>query len=130
MAFVQAEELVTRDLSSGKVHKRYRIPGLPGLLTAEGDNLDQAGAYEMVLDPSELDRDTDYCRRCYPPGRRDEPMTDEQAIFTEGVAASPPGEADTYEVPAEAAPPPADEEAPDDDESDEDDEDESDPAAG
>jgi hypothetical protein len=65
MGAVEAEEVLTRDLTNGRVHKRFRIPGLADLQTAEGDNLDQAGAYEVVMDISETEP-ADLCRRCFP----------------------------------------------------------------
>lgn len=48
MAKVEAEVVYTRDLSSGRVHTRYRVEGSSALATREGCNVDQAGAYELV----------------------------------------------------------------------------------
>lgn len=41
------EVVLTQDLSSGRVHKRYRMPG-GNLATYEGCNLDDAGDYTVV----------------------------------------------------------------------------------
>lgn len=60
-----AEEVLTRDTSSGRIHKR--------LLTADGrlipyggepDNLDQAGGYE-VIESTEAAEPGDLCERCF-----------------------------------------------------------------
>jgi hypothetical protein len=40
------DEIVTRDLSSGRFHKRIRYEGR--IYTLEGCNLDQAGEYEIL----------------------------------------------------------------------------------
>ncbi len=48
MANVEAEVVYTRDLSSGRIHARYRVEGSTKLATREGCNLDEAGAYEIV----------------------------------------------------------------------------------
>lgn len=40
------QRVVTRDLSSGRFHKRYRIAGR--MYSQEGCNLDQAGGYEVM----------------------------------------------------------------------------------
>lgn len=58
------EIVFTRDLSSGRVHKRVRLGA--GLASLEADNLelDEAGAYE-VLPSTEGIEDDDLCRRCF-----------------------------------------------------------------
>lgn len=60
------EPVLTRDLSSGRVHKRYPTES-GGMATLEGDNLDQAGEYEVItaeqladVEPGEL------CENCFP----------------------------------------------------------------
>ncbi len=60
-------EILTRDLSSGKVHRRYLTPS-GEYATLEADNLDAAGDYEVIsaeqlaeVEPGEL------CERCWPP---------------------------------------------------------------
>jgi len=60
-----ADVVLTRDLSSGRIHKRAVVG--EGLETFEGDNLDVAGPYEVVTadalanaEPGEL------CKRCFP----------------------------------------------------------------
>lgn len=59
------DDVLTRDLSSGRIHRRIRVGD--NLYTAEADNLDQAGEYEVVtadvldtVEPGEL------CLRCFP----------------------------------------------------------------
>lgn len=68
-------EVYTRDLSSGRVHRRVVIPG--GYASLEPDNLDEAGEFE-VIETLDLIEKGDLCRRCFPepaiPG--DEPMTE------------------------------------------------------
>lgn len=65
------EVILTQDISSGRVHKRYRMPG-GNLASFEGCNLDDAGDY-WVLDsdtgrmPSGHSIATaDLCRNCFP----------------------------------------------------------------
>ena len=60
------EEVLTRDVSSGKVHKRYRTES-GELATLEGDNLDQAGAYEVISAEQLADSAAELCERCFPP---------------------------------------------------------------
>lgn len=60
------EVVYTRDLSSGRVHQRYRTPG-GNLASLEADNLDDAGDYvvitadEAAAAPAEM-----RCERCFP----------------------------------------------------------------
>jgi hypothetical protein len=61
----EVEALVIRDLSSGRYHRAFREGD--NLATFEGDNLDQAGEYEIV---PEVPEGVEYhllCQRCYPP---------------------------------------------------------------
>lgn len=60
------DDVLTRDVSSGRIHRRIRIGD--NLATMEGCNLDQAGAYTVVgadalanAEPGEL------CERCFKP---------------------------------------------------------------
>lgn len=56
------EVILTRDVSSGTVHKRVTLGD--GLATLEGDNLDDAGEYEVI----EALEESDYahlCRNCF-----------------------------------------------------------------
>lgn len=64
MGTIEADEVLTRDKSSGRVHRRFQIPGSSALITFEGDNLDAAGDYEIIdnLDGVELE---DKCKRCF-----------------------------------------------------------------
>jgi hypothetical protein len=60
-------DVLTRDLSSGKIHRRVAVEG--GYATLEADNLDEAGEFEIITsidnaEPGEL------CERCFPPDCR------------------------------------------------------------
>jgi hypothetical protein len=67
MSGTEGEVVYTRDLSSGKVHKRVRQG--ERLLVDERCNLDQAGAFEIV-DPDNAGDFT--CGHCFP----DQPAPD------------------------------------------------------
>lgn len=61
-----SDDVLTRDLSSGRIHRRVRIGDQ--LASLEADNLDDAGEYEVItaeqlaeVEPGEL------CVRCFPP---------------------------------------------------------------
>lgn len=58
------EEVLTRDRSSGRIHKRYRTEN-GQLATLEGDNLDVAGTYEIIETVEGAEPD-DLCRNCFP----------------------------------------------------------------
>ncbi len=60
-----SEEVLTRDYSSGKIHRRVVIG--TGLASLEADNLDDAGEYEIIT-PDALDtaEPGDLCARCFP----------------------------------------------------------------
>jgi hypothetical protein len=58
------ETIYTRDLSSGRVHKRILIEGKAASL--EADNLDDAGAYEVITTLDGVEP-ADLCQRCFPP---------------------------------------------------------------
>jgi hypothetical protein len=47
MGTIEGEIVLTRDLSSGRIHRRVLMPS-GELLVNEGCNLDDAGAYEVV----------------------------------------------------------------------------------
>ena len=60
-------EVIVRDLSSGRFHKRIRVEGQTELASFEGCQADQSGAYQVVegvtwssLQPEAL------CKRCFP----------------------------------------------------------------
>ena len=58
-------EILTRDLSSGRIHKRYRLG--ESLLTDERDNLDDAGAFDIITQAELADASPgDLCERCFP----------------------------------------------------------------
>lgn len=65
------DDVLTRDLSSGRIHRRIRIGD--NLASIEADNLDDAGDYEIVspdvlanVEPGDL------CERCFPPVPEDD----------------------------------------------------------
>lgn len=55
----------TRDKSSGRIHKRIQLGD--GLATLEGDNLDEAGACEILATLADSDPD-DLCANCFRTG--------------------------------------------------------------
>ena len=63
------EVIVTQDISSGRVHKRYRMPG-GQVASFEVCNLDDAGDYQVVAQEewSDMSRFApgDLCRNCWP----------------------------------------------------------------
>lgn len=62
----ELETVLTRDSSSGRIHRRTVVEG--GLATLEGDNLDDAGAYEVITLDQLADAEPDQlCERCFPP---------------------------------------------------------------
>ena len=66
------EIILTRDLSSGRVHKRVVVGDR--LATLEGDNLDQSGEYEIIPD-IEGQLFDDLCKHCFAEVFRGEPIT-------------------------------------------------------
>jgi hypothetical protein len=59
-------EVLTRDISSGKIHRRVQVPG--GYASLEADNLDTAGEFEMVTSEQLSNAEPgDLCERCFPP---------------------------------------------------------------
>ncbi len=66
MTGAEGQIVLTRDISSGRVHKRIRTAA--GLVPygGEQENLDDAGSYEVVAaDALETAEDGDVCRRCF-----------------------------------------------------------------
>ena len=62
-----SEEVITRDLSSGRIHRRWRHEGLRGLSSFEACNLDQGGKYEEIDEATVAEADESaLCRRCFP----------------------------------------------------------------
>ena len=56
-------DVLTRDLSSGKVHRRDADGR-----TFEGDNLDAAGAFEVITAEQLAEVEAgELCERCFPP---------------------------------------------------------------
>ncbi len=59
------QTVLTRDLSSGRIHRRALVNGT--VLTAEADNLDAAGEYEVITAETFAELDApDLCLRCFP----------------------------------------------------------------
>lgn len=60
-------EILTRDLSSGRIHRRNLVDGIVTPQSFEADNLDQAGEYEVVTaDALEHAEPGELCERCFP----------------------------------------------------------------
>ena len=60
------DDVLTRDLSSGRIHRRIRIGD--NLATIEADNLDDAGEYEVITADQLSDAEPgELCERCFPP---------------------------------------------------------------
>jgi hypothetical protein len=68
---VATTEVLTRDLSSGRIHRRTLVDGKPQ--SFEADNLDQAGEFETITadDLSNAEPD-DLCIRCFGKGVADD----------------------------------------------------------
>ena len=64
MATIEVEEILTQDDSSGKIHRRFKVPGSDELVGFEGDNLDQADAYTVIENAVDADLE-DLCERCF-----------------------------------------------------------------
>ena len=64
------DDVLTRDLSSGRIHRRIRIGD--NLASIEADNLDDAGEYEVITaDTLEHAEPGELCERCFPPTPED-----------------------------------------------------------
>lgn len=60
------DDVLTRDLSSGRIHRRIRIGD--NLASIEADNLDDAGEYEEITAQQLADAEVgQLCERCFPP---------------------------------------------------------------
>ena len=57
--------VLVRDESNGRIHRRARIHGLPGLMSYESDNADRAGSFTIIPDLSQVSDDLDLCGRCF-----------------------------------------------------------------
>ena len=68
---MSSKEVLTRDLTSGRIHRRIAVPG--GYATLEGDNLDEAGEFEVITTLDNAEKG-DLCERCFPPTPDDEPV--------------------------------------------------------
>lgn len=59
-------EVVVRDLSSGRYHKRYRSEGHIELASFEGCNADASGAFEIIEEAELADAPQEAkCKRCF-----------------------------------------------------------------
>ncbi len=62
-----SEEVLTRDRSSGRLHKRIRTTAGLVPFGGESDNLDDAGEYDVVTaDAIDTAEAGDLCERCFP----------------------------------------------------------------
>ena len=67
-------EVIVRDLSSGRFHKRIRVEGQTELASWEGCNADSAGAYQVVDSATWSSSFPGvFCKRCFP---EPDPATD------------------------------------------------------
>ncbi len=64
-ATVTGEAILTRDRSSGRVHRRLRIGDRRGFLVDERCNADQSGDYEVLASTEGIEPDA-LCRWCFP----------------------------------------------------------------
>jgi hypothetical protein len=62
---VTGEAILTRDRSSGRVHRRVRIGKSATLLVDERCNTDQSGAYDVIDSTEGIEPDA-LCRWCFP----------------------------------------------------------------
>jgi hypothetical protein len=67
MTTIEVEEIITQDDSSGRVHRRFKVPFQQEALTFEADNLDRAGDYTVITSIQGIDP-TRLCERCFPAG--------------------------------------------------------------
>lgn len=59
------EAVLTRDLSSGRIHRRVLVEG--GYASLEADNLDAAGEFEVITAEQLSDAEPGaLCERCFP----------------------------------------------------------------
>lgn len=67
---IEGEIVFTRDKSTGRIHKRVwlgegPVPLGAALSTFEGDNLDEAGLFDVLVTLADSDP-ADLCQRCFP----------------------------------------------------------------
>lgn len=67
MATIEGDEVLTKDRSTGRIHKRIQLTGTKELLTFEGDNLDVSGEFDIIESASDADESA-LCHRCFPDG--------------------------------------------------------------
>jgi len=59
--------VLVEDASTGRIHRRARIEDIPGLMSYEADNADQAGEYRVIPDLSRVSDEALLCVRCFGP---------------------------------------------------------------
>ena len=64
---MEASIVNVRDVSNGKIHRRFQIAGTKELASFEGDNADEAGEV-VVIKADELGKASNdlFCKRCFP----------------------------------------------------------------
>jgi hypothetical protein len=64
---MEATIVNVRDISSGRIHRRFQIEGTKELAAFEADNADEAGEYALIWEDSLADAPTEsFCKRCFP----------------------------------------------------------------
>lgn len=74
---IDQDTVLTRDISSGKVHRRILVRDRLIPYGGEPDNLDDAGKYEVIT-ADDLANAESLCERCFPPIGT-EPVSDDDA---------------------------------------------------
>jgi hypothetical protein len=77
---IDGQIVLTRDRSSGHVHKRVRLGS--GLATLEGDNLDESGLYDVLATLADVDP-ADLCRHCFAQSKRERALMDTASMGTD-----------------------------------------------
>lgn len=56
-----------RNVSNGKIHRRFSVAGTKELASFEADNADEAGEIQVIHgDELAKARPEDFCKRCFP----------------------------------------------------------------
>lgn len=59
--------VTVRDVSNGRIHRRFKIEGTDELAAFESDNSDQAGEFVIVDVDDLVDSPAEaFCKRCFP----------------------------------------------------------------
>ena len=64
--------VLIRDRSSGRVHRRVKMADRPGLMSFERCQADQAGAFDVIPDLSDVSDEHQFCTVCFGPLDGDE----------------------------------------------------------